>query len=553
MYLLRRWCFYLGGNIFLCESFLSMKHEFSLPCLSFFVILVNLAPRHPRKDMLKKRDIYLGCCLVLLHASSVASFDAKASLETNADSLGKYIKEASDEFSKRLPPAFLSPGSDVTTLPFNLPTAAYSVARLSTIDNNQVRVWVGSAEELAQKHESPTDREAILKCATNLKHRLQLQSAPLKPLEARGSKILFDARSLQDDTKLRGIGRFSLAALRGVKRAAPAADIVLLIDPAKQQPSEARHFATVYNISTDEVRNYRAFIQPSPFGIDESMAALPLLHSNATKIAIFYDFIPNEYPSFYLADPARRTFYGVQVASLRLYNGVVCISHTACDEVSRVLQKGEIVSFSVSWPENLLSERIVHAHVARVSSHLGAKRTIIIASGNENSEDPRKNTFAALAAVGAATQEEKERSVVIMGLHGLDAKVSQMAAQLKFREGEVINAGRISEAEKKSLLIRSSLMVVPSFAEGLSLPVIEAVTHGVPVVASRIAAHKELVGTADYLFDPYDIKSITEAVLKHRRNSQTSKKQRRRLFQHKHNTIERSLQTVLERKQGRPV
>ena len=64
-------------------------------------------------------------------------------------------------------------------------------------------------------------------------------------------------------------------------------------------------------------------------------------------------------------------------------------------------------------------------------------------------------------------------------------------------------------------------MVVASFAEGSSLPVIEAVTHGVPVVASRIAAFIELVGTADYLFDPYDIKSIAEAVLKHRRYSQT--------------------------------
>ena len=108
-----------------------------------------------------------------------------------------------------------------------------------------------------------------------------------------------------------------------------------------------------------------------------------------------------------------------------------------------------------------------------------------------------------------------------MGLNGLDAKVSQMAAQLKFQEREVINAGRISEAEKKGLLTRSSLMVVASLAEGMSLPVIEAVTHGVPVFASRIAAHIELVGTADYLFDPYDIRSITEAALKHRRNSQT--------------------------------
>ena len=137
-----------------------------------------------------------------------------------------------------------------------------------------------------------------------------------------------------------------------------------------------------------------------------------------------------------------------------------------------------------------------------------------------------------------------------MGLNGLDAKVSQMAAQLKFREGEVINAGRISEAEKKGLLTRSSLMVVASFAEGLSLPVIEAVTHGVPVVASRIAAHKELLGTADYLFDPYDIKSIAKAIFKHRRNNQTSKRQRTMLLQHKHGTIEESFQTALERTNG---
>ena len=510
--------------------------------------------------MTNKRDIYVGCCLVLLHASLVSSLasEARAPLETNAESLEQYIKEASKEFSEGLPPAFVFPGIDVTTLPFKLPAAAYSLARFSTIDKNQVGAWVDSAEELAQKHESPTDREAILKCATNLKHRLQLQSAPLKPLEARGSKILFDARSLQDDTKLRGIGRFSLAALRGVKRTAPAADIVLLIDPGKRQPSEARDFATVHNVSPDQVRNYRAFIQPNPIGRHDSIAALPLLHSNAAKIAIFYDFIPSEYPSYYLAEPAARTFYGVQVASLRLYNVIVCISHTACDEVSRIFQKGESVSTSVAWPENLLSARIMHEQIthttrSRASSRLAEKRTIIIASGNENSEDPRKNTFAALAAVGAATQADRKRSVVIMGLHGLDAKVRQIAAQLKFRDGEVINAGRISEAEKKSLLARSSLMVVASFAEGLSLPIIEAVTHGVPVVASRIPAHEELMGTADYLFDPYDLKDIAKAIFKHRRNSRTLKRQREMLLQHEHDTIERSLQHALERTKGRTV
>ena len=96
-------------------------------------------------------------------------------------------------------------------------------------------------------------------------------------------------------------------------------------------------------------------------------------------------------------------------------------------------------------------------------------------------------------------------------------------------------------------------MVVASFAEGLSLPIIEAVTHGVPVVASRIPAHEELMGTADYLFDPYDLKDIAKAIFKHRRNSRTLKRQREMLLQHEHDTIERSLQNALERTKGRTV
>ena len=117
-------------------------------------------------------------------------------------------------------------------------------------------------------------------------------------------------------------------------------------------------------------------------------------------------------------------------------------------------------------------------------------------------DDARKNTFGGLAGVAAATAGDETRDVVVIGMAGTGDRVHHWSIAAAMRPGEARTAERISDEEMDALLADASVVVVPSFDEGLSLPVIEALRAGAPVVASDIPAHRELIGTGSFLADP---------------------------------------------------
>ena len=51
-------------------------------------------------------------------------------------------------------------------------------------------------------------------------------------------------------------------------------------------------------------------------------------------------------------------------------------------------------------------------------------------------------------------------------------------------------------------------MIYPSFYEGFGLPVLEAMTVGVPVICSHAASIPEVAGDAGIYFDPFSIKDM---------------------------------------------
>jgi alpha-1,3-rhamnosyl/mannosyltransferase len=74
--------------------------------------------------------------------------------------------------------------------------------------------------------------------------------------------------------------------------------------------------------------------------------------------------------------------------------------------------------------------------------------------------------------------------------------------------GRVEVTGYVPLEERQALYRRALVFVMPSFTEGFGIPVLEAMTIGVPVVAANRGALPEAVGRAGRLFDPDDASAL---------------------------------------------
>jgi glycosyltransferase involved in cell wall biosynthesis len=127
--------------------------------------------------------------------------------------------------------------------------------------------------------------------------------------------------------------------------------------------------------------------------------------------------------------------------------------------------------------------------------------------------EPRKNVSGLLDAYQRLL--ETERDVPDLVLAG---RATPAAAPWLTRigtpplAGRVRHLGYVSDAERRSLYEQAALLVLPSFNEGFGLPVLEAMTVGVPVIASQRGAIPEVLGDAGLLIDPDDTDALAEAM-----------------------------------------
>ena len=78
--------------------------------------------------------------------------------------------------------------------------------------------------------------------------------------------------------------------------------------------------------------------------------------------------------------------------------------------------------------------------------------------------------------------------------------------------GHVRHLGYVDAADRRALYEGASVLVLPSLDEGFGLPVLEAMTLGVPVVASRRGSLPEVLGDAGQLVEPDDSHGLAGAI-----------------------------------------
>lgn len=127
--------------------------------------------------------------------------------------------------------------------------------------------------------------------------------------------------------------------------------------------------------------------------------------------------------------------------------------------------------------------------------------------------EPRKNVGTLLRAYGRLLEGMPAAPELWLAGGATDAAADWLQA---IREpplaGHVKHLGYIPADRRYDLYAQASMLVLPSHLEGFGIPVLEAMTVGVPVIVSSRGALPEVAGGAAQIVEPDDVDGIAEAM-----------------------------------------
>jgi glycosyltransferase involved in cell wall biosynthesis len=129
--------------------------------------------------------------------------------------------------------------------------------------------------------------------------------------------------------------------------------------------------------------------------------------------------------------------------------------------------------------------------------------------------EPRKNVGGLLDAyerLATAQTSARLPPLVLAGKATDDARPWLARLERPPLQGVVRHVGYVEPAHRRELYEGARLLVQPSFEEGFGIPVLEAMTLGVPVIAARRGSLPEVLGDAGPLVDPDRPDDIASAI-----------------------------------------
>lgn len=319
------------------------------------------------------------------------------------------------------------------------------------------------------------------------------------------SIFVIDARAVQIPVAC-GMRTHARAVLCEVLRAVPDhVRVEVIVDPLRP-PLDALEFPRVDSVF-DITRSAQvgAFLSLAPLLTPLTTEEVSMLRSpDVRSSAIWLDAISGLYPHCWLRDQPQFMSYQYDMESMSLYNQLLALSSTSAVEADPVRNPASTVVVTGSSdasvgavinaerPRSLKCDEYVLVignalwHKNVVAGVIGAMATV------------RSSDCGVVVAANLSPEQERE--------------LTHVAGRLGFSLERFQVLRETSTGEHAWMMQHAQAIVVPSFHEGLSLPVVEALAVGTPVVLSDIPAHRELLGAGPWWFAPEDPTAILGAL-----------------------------------------
>jgi len=199
---------------------------------------------------------------------------------------------------------------------------------------------------------------------------------------------------------------------------------------------------------------------------------------------------------------SKRRWYGfvrMQGKVARRIGPVITGSESSCDDIYRDFR---VPRSSVHVIPLGVDTRLFHPRPApRVPG-----RIVAVASA----DSPVKGISTLLRAA-AKLATERTTELIVVGKPAAGGPTEKLVSELALGD-QVRFVSGISDSELAELLASAQIAVVPSLYEGFSLPAVEHMASGTPLVASRTGALPEVTGDAALLVTPGDAEELAVAL-----------------------------------------
>jgi glycosyltransferase involved in cell wall biosynthesis len=340
-------------------------------------------------------------------------------------------------------------------------------------------------------------------------------------------EIIFDAQCLQGLTRQRGIGTYSLSLIGAICELEPdkkfAAYLTTIakcreIEIAKKE-LEALNCPNLDVVVIDPFRNGSIrsleFVQGEISSLLTMIAPTALFNlSNFEKpknaiptpkllksksVGILYDLIPLQFSNDFLISNAQKSTYFWQLGNLKDSELLLSISQHSM----------------MKWRELVASDskvRVIYGAGRMITEQNSTEifqRAGILCVGAEQSHKNLNRFLEAYSLLETDIQDSNPLTIIGIRSMGtrkrLKAKASQLGIRLELPDYLFVD-------QLIHMYKTKRLLVVPSLEEGLSLPILEAWSLGLPVVGGSNTAVEEILQDRSLLFDPYSVNSIKEIV-----------------------------------------